>query len=152
MRSLDVLSVPTTHREPKGLFVLESLAAGVPVVLPNHGAFPELVASTGGGCLTPPGDASAWLPRWRTCYRTHPGCCQYAAAGRQAVHQQRNAEAMARATLEVFQAVAVKKWDWVRASTAEEPGKYHCLRGACPNFFTASPWQDLTEATTEKHS
>ena len=59
LRSLDILSVPTTQREPKGLFVLESLAAGVPVVLPDHGAFPELVASTGGGCLTPPNDPSA---------------------------------------------------------------------------------------------
>jgi glycosyltransferase involved in cell wall biosynthesis len=32
LRSLDLLSVPTTYREPKGLFVLEALASGVPVV------------------------------------------------------------------------------------------------------------------------
>ncbi len=42
LTSIDVLSVPTTHPEPKGLFVLEAMAAGVPYLLPAHGAFPEL--------------------------------------------------------------------------------------------------------------
>lgn len=55
-RSLDVLSVPTEFLEPKGLYVLEALANGVPVVQPRHGAFPELIAATGGGCLVEPGD------------------------------------------------------------------------------------------------
>lgn len=55
LRSLDVLSVPTEYEEPKGLFVLEALAAGVPVVQPDHGAFGELIESTGGGLLVSPG-------------------------------------------------------------------------------------------------
>jgi glycosyltransferase involved in cell wall biosynthesis len=57
LRSLDVLSVPTLYKEPKGLFVLEALAHGVPVVLPRHGAFPEMLAATGGGLLVEPGSA-----------------------------------------------------------------------------------------------
>jgi len=52
--SLDVLSVPTPYHEPKGLFVLEALANGTPVVQPDHGAFPELLAATGGGLLFAP--------------------------------------------------------------------------------------------------
>jgi len=103
LRTLDILSVPTAHREPKGLFVLESLAAGVPVVLPNHGAFPELIASTGGGCLVPPHDPTALAGAIADLLRDEPRRRQYAAAGRQAVHEHRHAEAMARATLEVFQ-------------------------------------------------
>jgi glycosyltransferase involved in cell wall biosynthesis len=55
LRSLDALCVPTDYEDPKGLFVLESLAAGVPVVQPNHGAFGELIESTGGGLLVEPG-------------------------------------------------------------------------------------------------
>jgi glycosyltransferase involved in cell wall biosynthesis len=102
LRSLDVLSVPTTQREPKGLFVLESLAAGVPVVLPDHGAFPELVASTGGGCLTPPNDPGALAAALAELLQDAGRLRRYAAAGRKAVQQQRNAESMARATLEVF--------------------------------------------------
>lgn len=54
-----MLSVPTVYREPKGIYVLESLAAGVPVVLPEHGAFPELLADLEGGRLVPPNDPAA---------------------------------------------------------------------------------------------
>ncbi len=54
LRSLDLLSVPTDYEDPKGLFVLESLAAGVPVVQPNHGAFGELIEATGGGLVVTP--------------------------------------------------------------------------------------------------
>ena len=41
LRSLDVLSVPATYEEPKGIFLLEAMANGVPVVQPRRGAFPE---------------------------------------------------------------------------------------------------------------
>lgn len=56
-KSLDVLSVPTVYHEPKGIYVLEALANGVPVVEPRHGAFPELLEQTGGGLLVTPGNA-----------------------------------------------------------------------------------------------
>ncbi len=58
LQGLDVLSVPTVYREPKGLYVLEALANGVPVVQPRHGSFPELVERTGGGLLVRPEDAA----------------------------------------------------------------------------------------------
>lgn len=58
LQTLDVFSVPTTYREPKGLYVLEALANGVPVVLPSHGSLPELIERTGGGLLVEPGDTS----------------------------------------------------------------------------------------------
>jgi glycosyltransferase involved in cell wall biosynthesis len=51
LESLDVLSTPTVYADPKGLFVLEAMAAGVPFVQPRHGAFPEMLARTGGGIL-----------------------------------------------------------------------------------------------------
>jgi glycosyltransferase involved in cell wall biosynthesis len=50
--SLDVLSVPSGYHEPKGLYLLEAMASGVPVVQPNHGAFPEMLQRTGGGLLS----------------------------------------------------------------------------------------------------
>jgi glycosyltransferase involved in cell wall biosynthesis len=59
LESLDVLSVPATYDEPKGVFVLEAMAAGVPVVQPRRGAFIEIVENTGGGVLVRPEDADA---------------------------------------------------------------------------------------------
>jgi len=51
LESLTVFSVPATYGEAFGLYVIEALAAGVPVVLPNTAAFPELVSATEGGRL-----------------------------------------------------------------------------------------------------
>ncbi len=51
---LHAFSVPTVYHEAKGLFILEALAAGVPVVQPAHGSFPELIRDTGGGVTYPP--------------------------------------------------------------------------------------------------
>jgi len=54
-----VLSVPTPSDEPKGVFLLEALASGVPIVQPRRGSFPEIVEKTGGGLLVPPDDPQA---------------------------------------------------------------------------------------------
>ena len=54
IRSFDWLCVPTIYHEPKGLYVLEAALAGVPSIVPNHGAFPERIQSVGGGLLFDP--------------------------------------------------------------------------------------------------
>jgi glycosyltransferase involved in cell wall biosynthesis len=59
MRGLDVLSVPATYDEPKGMFLLEAMAAGVPVVQPRRGAFTEVVEKTHGGLLVDRDDPDA---------------------------------------------------------------------------------------------
>jgi glycosyltransferase involved in cell wall biosynthesis len=59
LRTLDLLSVPATYDEPKGVFLLEAMASGVPVVQPRRGAFTEIVERTGGGLLVAPDDPAA---------------------------------------------------------------------------------------------
>lgn len=51
LRGLSVLSVPAIQGEAFGMFMLEAMAAGVPVVQPDAGAFPEVIAATGGGLI-----------------------------------------------------------------------------------------------------
>lgn len=46
-----VLSVPANYGEAFGLYIIEAMAAGTPVVQPEHGAFPEIVEKTGGGWI-----------------------------------------------------------------------------------------------------
>ncbi|MBL9146978.1 MAG: glycosyltransferase family 4 protein [Verrucomicrobiaceae bacterium] len=55
-RELSVFSVPATYGEAFGLYVIEAMASGVPVVQPDHGAFPEIIAATKGGVLCKPDD------------------------------------------------------------------------------------------------
>ena len=56
LRKLDVLSVPATYDEPKGMFLLEAMACGVPLVQPRRGAFTEIIEKTGAGLLVEPDD------------------------------------------------------------------------------------------------
>ncbi len=59
LHTLSVLSVPEKKPVAYGLYVLEALAAGVPVVEPAIGVFPELLEMTGGGILYRDNSASA---------------------------------------------------------------------------------------------
>jgi glycosyltransferase involved in cell wall biosynthesis len=99
---IDVLSVPTTYREPKGLYVLEALANGTPVVQPRHGSFPELVEHTGGGLLVEPGDHDGLARAWLRLAQDPALATKLGTAGRDAVHARFTAERMAADTLEVY--------------------------------------------------
>ena len=59
LQSLDVMSVPATYAEPKGISLLEAMACGVPVVQPRRGAFREVLETTGGGILVDADDPDA---------------------------------------------------------------------------------------------
>lgn len=59
LRKLDVLSVPATYDEPKGMFLLEAMACGVPVVQPRRGAFTEIIEKTEGGLLVKKDDVQS---------------------------------------------------------------------------------------------
>jgi glycosyltransferase involved in cell wall biosynthesis len=48
-RNIDVMSVPVRKHDGYGLYILEANSAGVPVVQPATGAFPEIIERTSGG-------------------------------------------------------------------------------------------------------
>jgi glycosyltransferase involved in cell wall biosynthesis len=104
LASLDVLAVPTAYQEPKGLFVLEALAAGVPVVQPEHGAFPEVLAATGGGLLHRPEDPQHLAQRLHELLSDSQFRQRLADEGNRNVHASRNAREMAIQTAAVLQA------------------------------------------------
>jgi glycosyltransferase involved in cell wall biosynthesis len=53
-RKVSVVSVPVRKGEAFGIYLLESMASGVPVVQPALGAFPEIVGLSGGGITYDP--------------------------------------------------------------------------------------------------
>jgi glycosyltransferase involved in cell wall biosynthesis len=52
--NIDLMSVPVRKHDGYGLYLLESNSAGVPVVQPSTGAFPEIVENTAGGITYSP--------------------------------------------------------------------------------------------------
>ncbi len=103
LSGLDAFSVPTVYKEPKGLFLLEALASGVPVVQPDHGAFPELIAATGGGVLVEPDSPAALAAGIRALIDDPERRRELGERGRAAVVGKFHDEAMADGMLGVYQ-------------------------------------------------
>jgi glycosyltransferase involved in cell wall biosynthesis len=103
LRSLTVFSVPAMYGEAFGLYLIEALAAGVPVVQPRHGGFPEIIAATGGGLLCEPNDPKSLADTLEQLLLDSDRARALGDAGRKAVSDRFTAEAMARETLEVFE-------------------------------------------------
>ncbi|TWT43301.1 glycosyltransferase family 4 protein [Botrimarina hoheduenensis] len=103
LRSLAVFSTPTVYAEAKGLPALEALAVGVPVVLPDHGAFPELIRATGGGLLHPPRDATALSATLEALLEDADNRQSLGQAGAAATRERYYADRMAQETLAVYQ-------------------------------------------------
>ncbi|MDD5350889.1 MAG: glycosyltransferase family 4 protein [Chthoniobacteraceae bacterium] len=96
LRTLSVLSVPAAYDEAFGLYVLEALASGVPVVQPARGAFPELIEATGGGILCPPDDPRALADALETALADPERLAALGRCGREAVAERFTSAVMAR--------------------------------------------------------
>jgi glycosyltransferase involved in cell wall biosynthesis len=105
LQGLDILSVPATYDEPKGMFLLEAMASGVPVVQPRRGAFVEVIEKTGGGLLVEPDEPDSLAEGFHTLWRDPDA---RAALGRRAFHGVREHYSVARSAdrlLDVYNAL-----------------------------------------------
>ena len=105
LESLDLFSMPTVYREPKGLPVLEALMTGVPVVQPAHGAFPEWVEETGGGILVEPESAEALARGLASLTAAPEERLRLARAGARAARERFDEGTMAEETLALYRRV-----------------------------------------------
>jgi glycosyltransferase involved in cell wall biosynthesis len=105
LQSLSVFSVPATYGESFGLYVIEALAAGVPVVEPRHAAFPELIEATGGGVLCEPDDPSSLAAAIEGLIRDPDEARLLGARGRDAVLDRFSVARMAEGVTRVFEGI-----------------------------------------------
>ena len=94
--SCDVLSVPAKMSESFGLYVIESLAAGTPLVQPDAITYPELLAATGGGVICGPNTATALADALEPLLLNPARLRELGEAGRAAVFARYTDEVMAR--------------------------------------------------------
>ena len=101
-RGLDLLSMPTTYAEPKGLPVLEAMASGVPVVQPRWGSFPEIIDRTSGGLLFEPNNSLDLAEAIYELWKNPEMARDMGRKGRQGVHQHYQVAQMASRAVEVY--------------------------------------------------
>ncbi len=101
-KSIDVFSVPARFQEPKGLYVLEAWANGIPVVLPDHAAFPELIVSTGGGLLSETDNSESLADLLRQVLQDPSLRMKLATTGYNGVRMKHDFSRLAEATVQKF--------------------------------------------------
>jgi glycosyltransferase involved in cell wall biosynthesis len=102
LESLSVFSVPARYGEAYGMYLIEALAAGVPVVQPRSAAFPELVETTGGGTLCEPEDAKSLANAIEALLLEPERAKAVGQAGRMCVAERYSIEAMAGVVIKLF--------------------------------------------------
>jgi len=106
LRKLNILSVPSTYDEPKGIFLLEAMANGVPVVQPRLGAFREILQKTGGGILVEPDDTASLGQGMLSLWKDPALAEELGKRGAQGVREHYSASRMAARALEVYASIA----------------------------------------------
>ena len=105
LRKLDVMSVPATYDEPKGVSLLEAMACGVPLVQPRRGAFTEILEITGGGLLVQPDDPQSLAEGILKIAKNNELAEELSAKGFQGVREHYTAAHMADQVLEAYESV-----------------------------------------------
>jgi glycosyltransferase involved in cell wall biosynthesis len=102
LRGLDMMSMPATYDEPKGVSLLEAMACGVPLVQPRRGSFTEILERTGGGLLVQPDDPQSLANGILQMARDRDLAADLSANGFRGVREHYTAAHMADKVLEAF--------------------------------------------------
>lgn len=101
LHSLTVFCTPALYGEAFGLYVIEAMAAGVPVVQPKHAAFPEIIDATGGGIIADPNPV-ALADAIEDLLLNPAKARSLAESGCRVAHEYFSVERMARGSVDVF--------------------------------------------------
>jgi glycosyltransferase involved in cell wall biosynthesis len=108
LKSLSVLSVPERQPVAYGLYALEALATGIPIVQPASGVFPELLEITGGGLLFEPNNIEALADALVSLLLDPAKAKRLAEQGRAAVCEKFNIDQTAEQIVRIYGQIAQK--------------------------------------------
>jgi glycosyltransferase involved in cell wall biosynthesis len=109
-RSISVLSVPVLKGEAFGLYQIEALASGVPLVQPALGAFPEIINVTGGGVTYQPNTASALADKLAEVLSDSSKLEAMSLSGRKAVEDYFDCGALSRKMVDIYQTLIPRRF------------------------------------------
>jgi glycosyltransferase involved in cell wall biosynthesis len=105
LESLTLLSVPVPGGEAFGAYQVEALAAGVPIVQPNIGGYPEFIEATGGGILYKPNTPEKLAEAWASLLKEPKKVRKMGQTGLKSVQDKFSMEQMAKNILNVYQSL-----------------------------------------------
>ena len=98
-----VVSVPVRNGEAFGIYLLECMVSGVPVVQPNLGAFPEIVELSGGGVIYEPDTSEALAESLKKLLSDPEEMGRLSHAGKEGVEKHFHISVQAERMLAVYQ-------------------------------------------------
>ena len=107
-RGLTLLSVPVLKGEAFGLYLLESMASGIPVVQPALGAFPEITSKARGGIVYQPNTAVALASAVSALLSEPSKIISMGIAGRKGVEEHFDIARVTKEMLAVYESVITK--------------------------------------------
>ncbi len=105
LQTLSLLSVPEKRPVAYTLYLIEALAAGVPVVAPQSGVLPELLEITGGGVLYEPNSTDALVEAMQSLLLDPKHAQQLGKQGRDQVRKKFNVEQTATELVRIYKKI-----------------------------------------------
>ncbi len=105
LQTLSLLSVPEKKPVAYALYLIEALAAGVPVVAPKSGVLPEVLEVTGGGILHEPNNTDALTEAIQSLLLDPKRAQQLGKQGRNQVLQKFNVEQTATELMRIYKKI-----------------------------------------------
>ena len=104
--NIDIMSVPVRKYDGYGLYILEANAAGIPVVQPATGAFPEIIEKTMGGVIYSPDTVEGLSDALLKLFKDNDIRRKLGESGREKVYKELSLEKMAEALTEVYNSIS----------------------------------------------
>ena len=101
--SIDIMSVPVRKPDAYGLYILTANSAGIPVVQPDTGAFPEIIEMSGGGITYSPDTVELLAKSLTDLLKDKEKLVSLGKAGQERVPELLSTRKMAEGILKVYQ-------------------------------------------------
>jgi len=110
--SVRLISVPVLNGEAFGLYQLEAMASGIPMVQPALGAFPEVIEMSGGGVIYSPNQPKQLSDSLTSLILNDQKLQELSAAGLSGVKEHFDIHAQAKKMVAVYESV-LKKYNLI---------------------------------------